>query len=84
MLLRFIPTHTGKGRYGEVWFGEWNGEAVAIKIFSSMDSVSWEREKAIYQTHMLYHENIAKFVTVDKKATGEKTSCSAVNVSTKR
>ena len=27
--------HAGKGRYGEVWLGDWGGESVAVKIFTS-------------------------------------------------
>ena len=48
----------GKGRFGEVWRGEWRGENVAVKIFSSIDENSWFREVEIYQTVMLRHENI--------------------------
>ena len=48
----------GKGRYGEVWRGEWRGEYVAVKIFSSVDEQSWFREVEIFQTVMLRHENI--------------------------
>ena len=57
----------GKGRYGEVWLGQWNGEDVAIKIFSTLDEDSWRREEEIFQTQMLHHENIVKFIALDKK-----------------
>ena len=50
----------GKGRFGEVWRGEWRGENVAVKIFSSIDENSWFREVEIYQTVMLRHENMPK------------------------
>lgn len=40
----------GKGRFGEVWRGEWRGENVAVKIFSSVDEKSWFREVEIFQT----------------------------------
>jgi hypothetical protein len=49
---------TGKGRYGEVWRGSWQGENVAVKIFSSRDEKSWFRETELYNTVMLRHENI--------------------------
>ncbi|XP_076373575.1 TGF-beta receptor type-1-like isoform X2 [Tachypleus tridentatus] len=60
----------GKGRYGEVWQGRWNGEPVAVKIFSSRDERSWFREVEIYQTVMLRHENILGFVAADNKDNG--------------
>lgn len=49
---------SGKGRYGEVWRGQWQGENVAVKIFSSRDEKSWFRETEIYNTVLLRHENI--------------------------
>ncbi|MPC33209.1 Activin receptor type-1 [Portunus trituberculatus] len=39
----------GKGRYGEVWCGVWQGEKVAVKIFFSRDEASWARETEIYR-----------------------------------
>lgn len=49
---------SGKGRYGEVWRGQWQGENVAVKIFSSRDEKSWFRETEIYNTVLLRHDNI--------------------------
>lgn len=57
----------GKGRYGEVWKGQWRGESVAVKIFSSRDERSWFREVEIYQTIMLRHDNILGFIAADNK-----------------
>ena len=57
----------GKGRYGEVWRGQWRGENVAVKIFSTRDEKSWFRESEIYQTVMLRHENILGFIAADNK-----------------
>lgn len=54
----FSHTCTGKGRYGEVWRGQWQGENVAVKIFSSRDEKSWFRETEIYNTVLLRHDNI--------------------------
>ncbi|XKL67393.1 hypothetical protein PGB90_002884 [Kerria lacca] len=48
----------GKGKYGEVWRGIWNGENVAVKIFLSKDEASWNREKEIYSTVAVRHSNI--------------------------
>lgn len=55
----------GKGRYGEVWRGVWNGENVAVKIFSSRDEQSWFRETEIYNTVLLRHDNILGFIASD-------------------
>ncbi|XP_061090164.1 activin receptor type-1-like [Conger conger] len=55
----------GKGRYGEVWRGQWQGENVAVKIFSSRDERSWFRETEIYNTVLLRHENILGFIASD-------------------
>jgi len=63
--------HTiGQGRFGEVWKGEWRGEYVAVKIFSSIDEKSWFREVEIFQTVMLRHENILGFIAADNKDSG--------------
>ena len=56
---------TGKGRYGQVWRGLYQGENVAVKIFSSHAESTWLRECAIYSTVMLRHENILAFVAAD-------------------
>ncbi|KAK2144657.1 hypothetical protein LSH36_739g00007 [Paralvinella palmiformis] len=55
----------GKGRYGEVWRGIYHGEDMAVKIFSSRDERSWERESQIYNTVLLRHENILSFFASD-------------------
>ncbi|XP_053326732.1 activin receptor type-1 [Spea bombifrons] len=55
----------GKGRYGEVWRGLWQGESVAVKIFSSRDEKSWFRETELYNTVLLRHENILGFIGSD-------------------
>ena len=55
----------GNGRFGEVWKGRWRGEMVAVKIFSSREEESWQREVEIYQTIMLRHENILGFIAAD-------------------
>jgi hypothetical protein len=47
--------------------GEWRGENVAVKIFSSIDERSWVREVEIYQTSMLRHDNILGFIAADNK-----------------
>ncbi|KRX78184.1 TGF-beta receptor type-1 [Trichinella sp. T6] len=60
----------GCGRFGEVWLGNWKGENVAVKIFSTVDEKSWFREVEIYQTTMLRHENLLGFIAADNKDAG--------------
>ncbi|KAM9331077.1 activin receptor type-1-like [Gastrophryne carolinensis] len=55
----------GKGRYGEVWRGLWQGESVAVKIFASREEKSWSKETELYNTVLLRHENILGFVASD-------------------
>ena len=37
----------------QVWRGRWRGEDVAVKIFSTRDEKSWQRESDIYQVRFL-------------------------------
>ncbi|TNN80622.1 Bone morphogenetic protein receptor type-1B [Liparis tanakae] len=60
----------GKGRYGEVWMGQWRGEKVAVKVFFTTEEASWFRETEIYQTVLMRHENILGFIAADIKGTG--------------
>eukprot|EP00795_Rhopilema_esculentum_P013746 gene13746-4668_t len=60
----------GKGRFGEVFRGTWNGESVAVKIFTSHEESSWFREAQIYQTTMLRHKSILGFIAADNKDNG--------------
>lgn len=55
----------GRGRYGTVWLGKWNGDPVAVKVFFSMHENSWSRETQIYQTSLLRHENILGHIASD-------------------
>lgn len=55
----------GKGRFGEVYKGEWRGENVAVKTFNSADEKSWENECNIYNTSGFRHENILGFIAAD-------------------
>ncbi|KAB7500544.1 Bone morphogenetic protein receptor type-1B [Armadillidium nasatum] len=63
----------GKGRYGEVLLGKWRGESVAVKVFSTTDEASWLREKEIYQTVLLRHENVLGFIAADIRGTASYT-----------
>jgi TGF-beta receptor type-1 len=55
----------GKGRFGEVYKGEWRGEHVAVKTFNSADEKSWENECNIYNTNGFRHESILGFIAAD-------------------
>ena len=55
----------GKGRYGKVHKGRWNGENIAVKIFLTKDEFSYNREIDIYSTVLLRHENILEYVGSD-------------------
>jgi serine/threonine protein kinase len=55
----------GKGRYGKVHKGTWNGDNYAVKIFLTKDEDSWKRETDIYSTVLLRHENILGYVGSD-------------------
>ncbi|XP_018024616.1 activin receptor type-1 isoform X2 [Hyalella azteca] len=60
----------GKGRYGEVWRGVWQGESVAVKIFFSRDELSWDRETEVYSTVLLRHENVLGYYGSDVTSVG--------------
>ncbi|CAD6197522.1 unnamed protein product [Caenorhabditis auriculariae] len=68
-LLRIV----GAGRFGEVHIGIWKGEEVAVKIFKSSDEYSWAREVGIYQTNMLRHPNVLRFIGSDRHDEGLQT-----------
>ncbi|XP_072118074.1 activin receptor type-1-like isoform X2 [Mobula birostris] len=59
----------GKGRFGEVWRGLWQGENVAVKIFSSRDEKSWFRETEIYNSVLLRNENILGLAVMHSQCT---------------
>ncbi|XP_078238731.1 bone morphogenetic protein receptor type-1A-like isoform X2 [Pogona vitticeps] len=67
--IQFVQ-QVGKGRYGEVWMGKWQGEKVAVKVFFTTEEASWLRETEIYQTVHMRHENILGFIAADIKGTG--------------
>ena len=64
---------TGKGRYGSVWKGSWQGEPVAVKVFASRDEQSWARETEIYNTVMLRHSNILGYIASDMTSRNSET-----------
>ncbi|XP_039351343.1 activin receptor type-1 isoform X3 [Mauremys reevesii] len=74
----------GKGRYGEVWRGQWQGENVAVKIFSSRDEKSWFRETELYNTVLLRHENILGLAVMHSQSTNQLDVGNNPRVGTKR
>lgn len=63
----------GKGRYGDVWRGHWKSDEIAIKVFHTHQEESWLRESEIYQTVLLRHDNILRFIAADIRGTGGQT-----------
>ncbi|PAA65577.1 hypothetical protein BOX15_Mlig015953g1 [Macrostomum lignano] len=60
----------GRGRFGEVWRGEWRHEDVAVKVFYSTEEASWARESSIYEQCLMRHENVLAFLASDICGTG--------------
>lgn len=63
----------GKGRFGEVWKGSYRGDDIAVKIFHTKEEASWFHEVDIYQTCLIRHPNILRFVAADNKDIGMST-----------
>ena len=60
-----IGEQIGNGRFGQVYIGIYQGDEMAIKKFASRDEKSWAREKEIYNTVLLRHDNILLFFASD-------------------
>jgi hypothetical protein len=56
-----------RGRFGAVWKGKFGTDMVAVKIFPLQDKNSWYAEQEIYNLPQMNHENILKFVGVEKR-----------------
>jgi len=56
-----------RGRFGAVWKGQLGKDMVAVKIFPLQDKQSWFAEQEIYNLPQMNHENILKFMGVDKR-----------------
>ncbi|XP_024245386.1 TGF-beta receptor type-2 isoform X2 [Oncorhynchus tshawytscha] len=64
----------GKGRFAEVWRAKLHHQAmgslyetVAVKIFPSVEYVSWSKERAIFSDANLEHDNVVKFLTAEER-----------------
>ena len=60
----------GKGRFGEVWRGMYKGDQVAVKIFHTKEELSWFHEVEVYQTCLLRHPNVLRFIAADNRDVG--------------
>jgi len=56
-----------RGRFGAVWKGQLAKDMVAVKIFPLQDKQSWFAEQEIYNLPQMNHDNILKFMGVDKR-----------------
>ncbi|ESO90171.1 hypothetical protein LOTGIDRAFT_123928 [Lottia gigantea] len=56
-----------RGRFGAVWKAQLLSEFVAVKIFPLQDKLSWVSEHDIYVLPQMKHENILKYIAVEKR-----------------
>ena len=50
------------GRFGKVCLAEWRQGQVAVKVFETANTSSWEHEKMVYETSMFHHDNILRYL----------------------
>lgn len=60
----------GRGRYGQVWRGYYKGEDVAVKVFQSIEEMSWLHEVDVYNKCGLRHPHILRFIAADRSDAG--------------
>ncbi|CAL8106614.1 unnamed protein product [Orchesella dallaii] len=53
-----LKQRIGKGKFGEVYLGEWKGTYVAVKSINTSEEASWWREQQIYKQALMKHPNI--------------------------
>jgi len=56
-----------RGRFGAVWKGQLAKDMVAVKIFPLQDKQSWFAEQEIYNLPQMNHDNILKFLGVERR-----------------
>uniref|UniRef100_A0A1I7TVQ9 receptor protein serine/threonine kinase n=1 Tax=Caenorhabditis tropicalis TaxID=1561998 RepID=A0A1I7TVQ9_9PELO len=59
----------GCGRFGTVHFGSFKDEMVAVKKFKDIDDSAFTQELEIYESRMLRHPNILRYVGSDRVGT---------------
>ncbi|XP_075231105.1 activin A receptor type 2 punt isoform X2 [Lycorma delicatula] len=56
-----------RGRFGSVWKAQYKSDTVAVKIFPIQDKQSWLSEQEIFKLPHMDHENILRFIGVEKR-----------------
>lgn len=59
-----------QGQFGTVWKANYLEDAVAVKVFPGAHRSAWVCEKDIYTSCNMKHENILKFVAIEKHTDG--------------
>ena len=60
----------GQGRFGFVYKAVYDGQIVAVKIFSYNSRHSWENECNMYAMESTTHPNILEFITSESQGSG--------------
>jgi len=68
-----ILEEKGRGRYGSVHRARWQGKDVAVKKFQSWDDDSWQHEVEMYETQLICHENLLRYIAADSIDNGTAT-----------
>ncbi|XP_066600367.1 activin receptor type-2B [Prorops nasuta] len=56
-----------RGRFGAVWKAQLKNELIAVKVFPIQDKQSWQTEQEIFKLAHMDHENILRFIGVEKR-----------------
>lgn len=60
-----------QGRFGRVWKAKLESdEIVAVKVFPLQERQSWFAEHEVYRLPRMSHENILRFIGIDRKGDG--------------
>ena len=62
-----------QGQFGTVWKANYLQDVVAVKVFPFAHKGAWVCEKEFYTSCNMKHENILKFVAVEKHSDGQYT-----------
>lgn len=59
-----------RGRFGYVYRTQYEGELVAVKIFTYHNRQTWENERTIFSMESTKHRNIVEYITSGSWGTG--------------